>query len=157
MAVVVIVGVMAAVAIPNLNGKGSRSGASEKYKRTVSMALDQARTRAMSERRRVRVTISSTTVVTQTETSPNTWQTDDTLRPPSEVAVWKVGYTRSAPTAIDTASHTITFRPDFTIDVDNGASLNAFVYIGPSNVAMTDARQLISVVASGSQQVFTGW
>ncbi len=159
MVVVAIVGLMAAIAIPRLGGVGARNRDAADFTRQVSLALDQARTRAMSERRRFRATLTPSTVTIDSLLADNTtWQTELSRTAPNSASIWSVVYAAAVPTAISSATHTITFKPDFTMEVDAPTNVNGFIYVGPADTTVTtSSRWQIQLVASGAQQVMDAW
>lgn len=162
MVVVALIGVLAAVAIPRLGGRGRSARDTESHSRMLASSLDHLRVRAMSERRRFRTTIRSASFTIESLASDGTtWVVEATRQAPNDARIWDLKYSGAAPVAIMTSgtTHTVEFRPDFSVSVDAGASLNANIYVGSALATeLQKGRQyIVSVIASGAVSRTDRW
>jgi prepilin-type N-terminal cleavage/methylation domain-containing protein len=160
MAVVTILGVIAAIGASRMGARGRGSRDSQAWARRVTSTLEQARSRAVATRRVYRVTVSPGELRVESSPDRTVWTLEQRQQAPSEALVWDTRTVAGAPGTQSAVPHTIELNFDFTVRVDGSATNdNANIYIAGRQATLNHAgtRYRIQVLPSGTVRMLEGW
>lgn len=156
MVVVVMMGVLAAIAVP-IFSRDLRQDDALRLANMIAKATQQARTRALSTQRSQIITIAPKAITFSFRDAGGAVHVDQTTSAPAKARVWSVVSAQAAPTAPQSASHRIEFRPDLTQSLDGDATkLNAFVYVA-GNDQTKQGRGYQVIILAGVARVVDAW
>jgi type II secretion system protein H len=156
MVVVAMLCLISVLAVPKL-GRDRQAGEALRYARNITKALEIARLRAVSTRRPYVVAITDRNVTTSWKDPSNSLHQEAVVQAPNQGLVWDARTAPALPVAPQAPSATVQFNPDFTVSVNNGASINAYIYVASNTGAGQGRQATIQVIGSGAIRMWETW